>query len=79
MQTPHFGGFTCSQAHNFLTSDQRDPEDNFSPIKKFNILTHFDATPPLNHKLFFIKLNLGGSARLFVIAYLGNTTPVATT
>ena len=48
MHTPHFGGCPCWQAHKLLTCCQLDPKDNFSPIKKNDILTHFDATAPLN-------------------------------
>ena len=44
---PILGGFPCSQAHNLSTCDQPNPKDNFSPIKKYDILTHFDATAPL--------------------------------
>ena len=39
--------FPCSQAHNLLTRDQQDAKDNFSPKKKYDSLTHFDATAPL--------------------------------
>ena len=32
------------QAYNLLTCNRPDPKDNFLPIKKYDILTHFDAT-----------------------------------
>ena len=35
-------GFPCSQAHNLLTCDQPDPKDNFSTIKKYEKIRHFD-------------------------------------
>ena len=53
---PILGGFPWSKAHNLLTCDQPDPKDNFSPIKKYEILTHFDATPPLR-KIYHKRMN----------------------
>ena len=57
MHTPILGELPCLQAHNLLTLDQPDPKDKFSQIKKYDILTNFDATSPLN-LVFFTRLYL---------------------
>ena len=66
MHTPNFGGFPCLQAQNLLICDQPDPKDNFSPIKKYGILTHFDATAPLSGwKVWILRKMFEGSLAIW--------------